>query len=64
VFDTIRAVSEGRFEGGMHVFGVRDGAIDYVHEGPHAALLPHEVVAKVEEIRAQIAAGRVVVPSE
>ena len=23
----------------MHVFGVKDGAIDYVHEGPHAALL-------------------------
>jgi basic membrane protein A len=64
VFDTIRAVSEGRFEGGMHVFGVRDGAIDYVHDGPHAALLPSEVVARVEELRDEIAAGRVVVPSE
>jgi basic membrane protein A len=64
VFDTIRAVTEGRFESGMHVFGVKDGAIDYVHEGPHAALLPREVVARVEELRADIASGRVQVPSE
>jgi basic membrane protein A len=64
VFDTIRAVSDGRFEGGMHVFGVRDGALDYVHEGPHATLLPREVVARVEELRGDIAAGRIVAPSE
>lgn len=64
VFDTIRAVIAGRFEGGMHVFGVKDGAIDYVHEGPHAALLPKEVVARVEAMRADIAEGRVKVPSE
>jgi basic membrane protein A len=64
VFDTVRAVIEGRFESGMHVFGVKDGAIDYVHEGPHAALLPRDVIARVEELRADIASGRVVVPSD
>jgi basic membrane protein A len=64
VFDTVRAVTEGRFESGMHVFGVKDGAIDYVHEGPHGALVPREVVARVEELRQDIASGRVVVPSD
>jgi basic membrane protein A len=64
VFDTVRAVIDGRFESGMHVFGVKDGAIDYVHEGPHGALLPRDVVARVEELRADIASGRVQVPSE
>jgi hypothetical protein len=48
----------------MHVFGVRDGAIDYVHEGPHATLLPHDVIERVESLRADIASGRVVVPFE
>jgi basic membrane lipoprotein Med (substrate-binding protein (PBP1-ABC) superfamily) len=48
----------------MQVFGVKDGAIDYVHEGPHGALLPRDVVARVEELRADIASGRVKVPSE
>jgi basic membrane protein A len=64
VFDTIRGVVEGHFEGGMHVFGVKDGAIDYVHEGPHATLLPREVVARVELLRDDIASGRIVVPWE
>jgi basic membrane protein A len=64
VFDTIRAVAGGRFEGGMHVFGVKDGAIDYVHEGPHAALLPRDVVDRVEAMRAEVASGAVRVPSD
>jgi basic membrane protein A len=64
VFDTIRAVQEGRFDSGMRVFGVKDGAIDYVHEGPHAVHLSPEVVARVEELRSDIASGAVRVPSE
>ncbi len=64
VFDTVVAVVEGHFESGMRVFGVKDGAIDYVHEGPHGALLPRDVVARVEELRADVASGRVKVPSE
>jgi len=64
VFDAIRAVGEGRFEPGMHVFGVKDGAIDYVREGPHAELLSPKIVARVEGLRADIAAGRVRVPAD
>jgi basic membrane protein A len=64
VFDTIRSVADGRFAGGMHVFGVRDGAVDYVHEGPHAALIPRDVIARVELLRADIVSERVHVPSE
>jgi basic membrane protein A len=62
VFDTVRAAAEGRFRGGMHVFGVSDGALDYVHEGPHAVRLPREVVARVEALRNEIASGHRVVP--
>jgi basic membrane protein A len=61
VFDTIRAAAEGRFEGGMHVFGVADGAVDYVHEGPHAARLPRQVIERVETLRRAIESGRIVV---
>ena len=64
VFDTIRSVVEGQFEGGMRDFGVGDGAIDYVHEGPHAAGLSKETVARVEALRAKVAAGAIVVPSQ
>jgi basic membrane protein A len=63
VFDVIHAVTEGLFEGGMHVFGVADGGIDYVHEGPHAALLSAGVVERVEQLRGSIASGAIRVPS-
>jgi len=48
----------------MHVFGVKDGAIDYVHEGPHAAHLPAAVIARVEALRDDLASGRAHAPSE
>jgi basic membrane protein A len=62
VFETIRGVHDARFAGGMHVFGVADGALSYVHEGPHAAELTPATVARVEELRAAVASGAIVVP--
>lgn len=63
VFETVREVVEGRFAGGMRVFGLKEGGVDYVHEGPHAAGIPPDVKAKVEALRAEIVAGRMAVPS-
>jgi basic membrane protein A len=64
VFDTIREVVEGRFKGAMHVFGLKENGIDYVHEGPHASQLPADVIAKVEALRAEVIAGKRLVPAE
>ncbi len=64
VFEAIREVSEGRFSPGMHVFGLKEEGIDYVHEGPHAARIPDAVKATVANLRADVVAGRIVVPSE
>ena len=63
VFDAIRAVAEHRFEGGMRAFGLAEGAISYVNEGPHAAGVPDAVKARVDELRADVLAGRIAVPS-
>lgn len=60
VFDTIRAVAQGRFPrgpDGMRVFGVREGGIDFVSRGPHAVHLRPEVRARVEALRDRIARG-------
>jgi basic membrane protein A len=64
VFEVIRDVTNGKFEGGMHVYGIKEGAIDWVHEGEHASRIPDDVKARVEDLRAQIAAGAIVVPKE
>lgn len=63
VFDIVRDVVEGRFAGGMRVFGLSDDGVDWVHEGPHAAGIPDDVKRKVEALRAEVIAGRVSVPS-
>ncbi len=63
VFDAIKSVVDRRFVGGMHVFGLREDGIDYVHDGPHGALISDAVKARVEQLRAEIVAGRIDVPS-
>jgi basic membrane protein A and related proteins len=64
VFEAIRAVVLGQFEGGMRVFGLREGGVDYVHEGAHGALVPSDVQADVAKLRDEVVAGRIVVPSK
>ena len=62
VFQTIKAVVEHRFQGGAQVFGLADQGVDYIHEGPHAEGIPDDVKAKVEVLRAEVVAGKIVVP--
>ncbi len=60
VFETIRAVGQGRFDrgtDGMRVFSLADHGIDWVSSGPHARHLRPEVVTRVESLRQQIADG-------
>jgi basic membrane protein A len=64
VFETIRDAALGKFAGGMHVFGLKEGAIDYVHDGPHAERIPAEVKARVAELEKDVVEGRIAVPSE
>lgn len=63
VFETIRAVVEGRFQGGLPSFGLAEQAVGYVNEGPHAAAIPAEVKAQVDALSARVARGEIDVPS-
>jgi basic membrane protein A and related proteins len=64
VFDTIRAVGEGRFEPGMTSFGVKDDGVGYVSEGPHGAGITDAIRARVAVLRQEIAAGAIRVPRQ
>lgn len=63
VYDVVREVVEGRWRPGSRVFGLAEGGVDWVHEGPHAASLPRDVVGEVERLRGEVVAGRVRVPA-
>lgn len=62
VYETIRAVIERTFRGGVRVFGLADRGVDYVHDSSHGRDIPPHVVRRVEGLRAQIIAGRIRVP--
>jgi basic membrane protein A len=62
VFDIISEIANGRFprgSDGMQVFGVANGGIDYVHEGPHAARITPEVKARVDALRERFVRGEI-----
>jgi basic membrane protein A len=64
VYDTILSVAKGEFQGGMRSFGVAEGGVGYVSEGPHAAAIPAWVKARVADLSAQIASGKLRVPAK
>ena len=63
-FDIVREVVEGRFQPGMRVFGLREGGVDFVHDGPHAAGIPDDVKARVARLRDDVVEGRIHVPKD
>jgi basic membrane protein A len=63
VYEIIRDVKENRFPGGtVQTFGLASGGVDYVYNDLNKALIPDSIHARVESIRADIIAGRIVVP--
>ncbi len=63
VLDTIRRVLEQRFEGGLQVFGLAEGALSWVYDAHNQALVPAAARARVEALRADIVAGSIRPPS-
>ena len=64
VFDTVKAVAEGRFHGGLLSFGLAEDGVGYVSEGPHGAAITADVRDRVRELRARIVRGEIKVPAK
>ena len=64
VYDAIRGVSDGSFHGGIYWLGLKEGGVRYVYDQNNRALIPPAVHARVEQLKAEIIAGRIQVPSE
>lgn len=64
VFDTVRAVIDGSFKGGLASFGLAEDGVGYVSEGPHAAAVPAEVKARVAALRERVVKGEITVPTK
>ncbi|HKG90642.1 MAG TPA: BMP family ABC transporter substrate-binding protein, partial [Gemmatimonadaceae bacterium] len=62
-YNAIQRVKEGTFKGGVFSFGLAEGGVGYVYDDRNKHLIPDAVRARVEELRQEIVAGRIKVPS-
>jgi basic membrane protein A len=63
VFDMIKRVKDHTFKGGIYTYGLPENGVGYVYDDHNRALIPDSVRARVEHLRDEIIAGRIVVPS-
>ena len=64
VFDTVKRVQEGVFRGGITRYGLAEGGVDWVKDGPHAALIRPESRARVEALKERVIAKAIEVPRD
>jgi basic membrane protein A len=63
VFEMIKRVKEHSFTGGIYTFGLAQNGVGYVYDEHNRALIPDSVRARLEQIKADIIAGKIRVPS-
>lgn len=56
VYNEVQKVIDGTWEPGLHISGMKEGAVDCVTEGSNV-VLPEEIQTAVEEIKGQIQSG-------
>lgn len=59
VYSIARDEVEGRFRGGIHVYGLENDGVDYALDEYNRALIPPELIARVEQAKRDIIAGRI-----
>ena len=59
VYTIIGDMVNGRFKGGIHVYGLPDGGIGYAMDQYNEKLVPKDVIAEVEAAKARIIKGEI-----
>lgn len=59
VYDVVKEVLSNQFKGGFHVFGLDKDGVAYAMDDFNKALIPEDVLKKVEESRAKIVKGEI-----
>jgi basic membrane protein A len=62
VFQSIADLKDGRWQGGIRELGLREDGVGWVYDERNQALVPAAVKARVDSLKAEIVAGRIVVP--
>jgi basic membrane protein A and related proteins len=62
VFSTIKDAQAGKFTGGVRWFGLANKGVDYSFDHYNAKILTEPVRKRADELKADIIAGKIVVP--
>ena len=63
VYDQIERVRNGTFKGGIYEYGLAQNGVGYVYDEHNEALIPDSVHARLEQLKQEIIAGKITVPS-
>ena len=64
VYDTVKAVLDGTFQGGLREFGLAEDGVGFVANDDNLKFLPEEIRVRARAIAAEIIAGTIEVPSK
>jgi basic membrane protein A len=62
VFDTVRDVTEKRFQSGVREFGLKERGVDYIYDDNNRDRIPPEIIERVNKLREDVVQGRIEVP--
>ena len=63
VYDTIRRVKDGTFQGGIFSYGLKEKGVGYIYDEHNKALIPDSVRTRLLRLESDIVSGRIKVPS-
>ncbi len=64
VLQTIKDTQDGHWQGGVREFGLAEDGVGWVYDEHNKALVPDAIKAKVDALKGEIVAGRIVVPTK
>lgn len=59
VYSVIKDEVQGKFQGGVHVYGLENKGVDYALDEYNKSLIPQDVIDKVEQAKRDIIAGKI-----
>jgi basic membrane protein A len=59
VYDVVKEVLDGKFEGGFHAFGLDKDGVAYAMDDNNKGLIPDDVILRVEQARKDIVDGKI-----
>lgn len=62
VEDMIKHARDHTFKGGIYTYGLAQNGVGYVYDEHNRALIPDSVRARLEQLKAEIIAGKITVP--